>query len=535
MNQNIKNIFWLPVVCYSIIITSDSDNHTCHAQSQNLWQPHAFAISAGREILLKKDVYALTDNDESWFGEFSVGFEFMRSFNLNSKDSKRCSNLGSLPFWAADLSNTMTVGDNSGLYDLDAYQLGLGPVTTNGTVTLNPLVYQTGADFSLIAGVNKTDRGFFLELHAPVGIISVKPRLCSSDTLVAEPYPAGAFDVSSTTTAPFTTISQAFGGEQSAGFYKPMTKAIINGRRTSSAKFGDVEASIGYNFIADEQKHCGLALRFSAPTGNKAEGCYVLEPIFGRNGHWGLGAEIIGHWKFWDSDSNNTKASLWFDGNIVHLFRSKQIRSFDFINNGLGSKYLLLANYNGNVFQNEIINAVNITTTYAESTFAVEGDFALVLDFQWSNWNFDIGYEGWGRTCEHLNDCYASYPTSVNFNNYAIIGRQQYANPAATIVHLCEPGATIGKSQDAATAATATILDATIAANRLPETGSLNIEAQRAPSVYTSKAFIQVCYTCKDSSYTPFVGISTGAEFPNLGKNAAAYFWNVGLQAGLSF
>ena len=172
---------------------------------------------------------------------------------------------------------------------------------------------------------------------------------------------------------------------KAAGFLKGMNRGLISGKRTSSAKFGDPEFTLGYNVYADETKHLGLGLRFAAPTGNKADAFYMLEPIFGRNGHWAAGGELIGHWKFWESDSDDKYINFMFDGSALHLFNSKIMRSFDLLNNGAGSKYLLLARFDrpadGAIFQNEILNAVNITTIGITSSFAIETDFAFVFDF----------------------------------------------------------------------------------------------------------------------------------------------------------
>ena len=553
MNQNFKRLLSIIGLFFSTYTYSDSScasdccPTTC-AQSQNLYQPHAFNASMSREIMLEKAAWFPMSDEEGWHGTFGVGFDYMHSFNPASCTVAdicpgRCSTLGSLPFWAADGSSTMTLGDNNDNRDMDVYQIGLGPVTTTGTVTLNPIVFQAGADFLLYVGAHKTERGFFLKIHAPVGVISIDPNLCYTDTITAVDYPQGILNnAAATVTAPYENIEQAFAGGSTAGFLKAMVFGLISCKRTSSAQFGDMEFALGYNFFADENKHLGLAVRFSAPTGNSADGVYVLEPIFGRNGHWGAGGELIGHWKFWESDScDDCWAQMFFDGVALHLFKSKHSRSFDLKDNGLGSKYLLLAKYSTaipGVFQSEIINAVNITTVGVQSTFAVEGNFAFGLDFHWRNWSFEVGYEGWGRTCEQLClDC--TCPGSTNYNEYAVLGRQAPFSSAdgITATNLCEPGATISTSQARVNAATATIVLATTAANRLPEDpdDALDVDGQRARAVYTSKPYAELRYTWSDSDYVPYLAVTGGAEIPNTHKNEAVKFWNIGVNGGMAF
>ncbi|HSW76063.1 MAG TPA: hypothetical protein VLG50_03410 [Candidatus Saccharimonadales bacterium] len=569
MNQNLKRFFSIAALLCTITIIADCGNNcsVCPCgctNSQNLWQPHAFSVSAARNLMLEKNAWTPMDDEESWHGMFGVGLEYQsnRHVDCNPKVFSNCKNLGSMPFWSTahgetsddnepTFSNRMTIGDNSGAYDLDVYQMGMGPVTTNGFVQLNPQVFQTGADFLIYAGVHRSERGFWLRAHGPVGVINVKPVLTySSDEPVAVPYPAGALDAVSKgpINAPYENIAQAFDGQSDAGFLRKMTKGRIECKRTSSAQFGDIEFSVGYNVYADEEKHFGIALTFSAPTGNKADGRFVLEPIFGRNGHWGAGASILSHYRFWESDKDDRWIDLWFDGTVLHLFRSKHCRSFDLCANGPGSKYLLVAKYAGTTFQNSIQNAVNITTIGIESTFAAEGNFALAFDFHWCNWSFLIGYEGWGRTCEKIClDC--SCPGATDYSEYAVLGRQTpfcdaSLNPQCDgncINNLSEPLAQIGKSQNRVTVCTGDtlpegIVDATNVSNRLPEDAAdaLNIHGQRAHAAYTSKPFLQVQHTWMDSDFSPFLAFSGGYEFSNL-KNSAISLWNVGIQGGIAF
>lgn len=544
--------------------TADSCKDGC-TTSQNLWQPHAFSVSMSREGILQKAAWE-SKTDDSWFGTFGVGFEYMQNFGEAkdcSAEKSCCQSLGAMPFWASDKSNVMTIGNNSGTYDLDAYQMGLGPVTTTGTVRLDPRVFQTGGDFFLYFGANKTERSFFAKIHGAVGVMSINPKLSFSEGLVPVDYPANALNGTNSTTAtegvaaPYENISEAFEGNKTAGYLKKMNYGKIQCKQTTSAKFGDLAIAVGYNVYADEKKHLGLALRFTAPTGNKANAEYVLEPLWGRNGHWAAGGELIGHWRAWESDSSDNYLDLWIDATAEHLFRSKHMRSFDLKLNGPGSKYLLVAKYTGGVsatFQNCIENAINITTLPVETSFAAEGNFVAMLDFHFNSWNLALGYEGWGRTCEDIQiDC--KCPGSINLNDYAVLGRQTRGGQDGETAgmtsvagqdDLCEPAAKIGKSEDryfptatitSSTFPTSTgIADATDPANRIPEdlNDAVDICGQRAHKAYTSKAFVQVGHTWKDSDYAPYLGLVGAAEYSHT-DNSAVKFWTIGVQGGLAF
>ncbi|MEI7669112.1 MAG: hypothetical protein WCJ33_03420 [Pseudomonadota bacterium] len=499
-----------------------------------------------REIILEKEAWASDDYRQDWFGTFGVGVDFQSNIsgkNCSCAPVQCCKNLGSMPFWSSIqgepiFSNQMTLGNNDGTSDLDVYQMGMGPVTTTGTVILNPVIYQTGADFLLYLGNQRDKRGFWMKLKAPIGVTAINPLLTYSTSLESAAYPVGTLDPVSETAAPYKNIADAFASDTTAGFLQQMDFGRIDCKRISQAQFGDLEFVFGYNVIADEKKHLGIGLRLCAPTGNKANGIDILQPIFGRNGHGGIGGGIISHYRFWESNCDDNYADVWFDGMATHLFNSNHIRSFDLAANGLGSKYLLIAKYNGDIFQNSIQNAVNITTIEVGSTFAVEGNFAVGFDFHHRSWSFMLGYEGWGRSCEKLNiNC--AIPGAIDYNNYAVLGRQSPYTSLGATLNLCEPLAKINKSQnhvDVVPAPSTGIVLATNASNRLPENpnDALNIDGQRAHATYTSKPFGQIQYTWKDYCYIPYIGVSGGYEFTHL-KNSAASLWNISVQGGITF
>lgn len=589
MNQKLKHLFLITAMAGSALFmqAANDDCGDCETAcktgcttSQNLWQPHAFSVSASREILLEKPAWTNPTDEEGWFGTFGVGFDFMRNFgeakDCCEDDKGCCRSLGAMPFWSENLSNEMTVGNNNGGFDLDAYQMGLGAVTTNGTVRLTPKVIQTGGTFFAFAGASRTETGFFGKVHGSVGIMKIDPRLSFDGELAPADYPVGALNGGSGNTvatdfadlsavkAPYENIQDAFAGNKTAGFLKEMKYGKIGCEQTTSAKFGDLAFAIGYNVYADETKHLGLAVRFSAPTGNKAEAVYALEPIWGRNGHWGAGGELMGHWRAWESDSDDCHLDFWLQATAEHLFRSNHFRSFDLKANGKGSKYLLVGKYSGGVtgavFQNCIENAINVTTLPVESTFDIEANYALMADYSWDCWSFGLGYEGWYRGCEDLRiDCNCA---STNLNDYAVLGRQTPFNEASLecnegpaevsgLDHFCEPLAQIGKSQDRLSAADlscpamgttpvvtlpAGIEDATLGANRISEDldKALDIDGQKAHAALTSKVFAQAAYTWKDSDYSPYIGISGAAEWSHR-DNSATRMWSIGAQGGFAF
>ena len=108
--------------------------------SKNLFLHRAFSANTTRELLMEGHV--TTTDFDGFFGEFAFTGAYQRSWEQNESQG-----IGALPFWSG--SNTMTVGTNISNSSLDAYQFGLGTVTQTGSITLNPIIDQGGADLLL--------------------------------------------------------------------------------------------------------------------------------------------------------------------------------------------------------------------------------------------------------------------------------------------------------------------------------------------------------------------------------------------------
>jgi hypothetical protein len=217
-----------------------------------------------------------------------------------------------------------------------------------------------------------------------------------------------------------------------------------DGQGLSRNGFGELRFVLGYNFVNDEagDYHAGVGLYAAAPTGTRVgsqdecntTGRYLFEPIVGNGKHWELGAQVTAHHICWRNEDETKSFGMYLEANITHLFAANQIRCFDLCSAGSNSRYMLaekltdnrnsdpgLNNTNpfymlqpfdtlgleaGNVYA----SVANITRRNVSSTIAVQGDLALSFAYQSGNFQWDIGYNFWGRSCEELrlkNDCCA--------------------------------------------------------------------------------------------------------------------------------
>jgi len=496
--------------------------------SKNLFLHRAFSANTARELLMEGHVNP-TDFD-GFYSYFGIDGAYQHSWNQSDDQGT-----GAFPFWSG--TNTMTVGTNSSNSSLDAYQFGLGQVTTNGSITLNPIIYQGGVDLLLYFGASINDPGVFMKLKAPLGVIGVNPQLTESPATPATNYAAGALSINSNPVSdPALTMTQAFagnlsGGQSKNGDFLPMEFGLINGQQQSGAQFGDIEMTLGYNFIADEDHQFGIGLRASGPSANKPTCQYLLEPIYGRGGSWGVGGYIAGEMKLWEEAANKS-LTVNVMGTVMHLMQTTTTRSYDLIANGAGSKYLLVADYAANSYQGVVQNLINLSTLQSQSSFSAEGDASISLSYLSNGWAVDFGYNFWGRTAETLeiSDSFAQ-------NRYAILGRQGVALSSTPTVNgnqLCQPSATISESADNTTTTSTTVVSALTPSNRISGNSAFDTTAAAQASCSTSKLFAKCSYSWLDYHLTPHIGVAGEFEISTSVNNALAQ-WGVALIGGMYF
>jgi hypothetical protein len=428
----------------------------------------------------------------------------------------------------------------------------------------------------------KDEHGMYFKVHAPIGAISVDPQM--TDT--SERLDVNAF-AQNTTTTPVTyntaypslvnrseNVGSALAGGVGSngtldGNNAPYQIQLLYGKiatdKRTEIRLADLSFVLGYNVLANEKGFLGFGFKTTCPTGNVPTAQYALEPIFGRGGVWGVGADVMGHYKAWENDAKSKYLDVWLQGEVLHLLPGRiGRRSFDLLANGKGSKYILLEHFHqngdGSYSAGSLTQAINVTTLPVYSKFSVEGSAALMFDYHHNNWNLAVSGEFWGRTKETLSiDMTGSIDLGKeNLNNYAVVGRQASSihmlsingvaasNDVALVIPLVEPAATINTAQNAIQLVGATptfpttyptgLVDGRVSTNRIPEdlSEALDICGAAAAKAFTGKVFAQFGYTWNDARYTPNLSFIGSAEFTNATNNAVQ-MWSAGLQGSINF
>ena len=544
VKKSMKTLFVGLAALSAVGISASGDTLTT---STNFFQPRAFSANLVREMLMQGTKFKESDG---WYGEFSATGAYQRNWSQGMETTAdvdladSVNGLGVYPFWSG--TNVMTVNSAAGsaAFNLDAYQFGLGQVSTAGSVTLDPIVYQAGSDFMFIVGSSNAEPGFFAKVKAPVGVYNINPQLTET-AATAVAYPAGALEKSATPTyQPASSMIQAFAGnlpsgQTAQGDFAAMKYGLLNGQQSTGAKFGDIEMTAGYRFISNEDNAFSVGVRASAPTGGDATGVYMIEPIFGRGGNWGLGGYLDGHVKLWEG-SNDNCFKLKMMANAMHLFNNSTMRSYDLTANGDGSKYLLVADYTNNIYAGTIANLINYSTLASTSSFGVEGDGVVSFCYMSGGWSVDLGYEFWGRSAETL-----AITGTFAEQAYAVLGNQGVGVSGAptTENNGCQPLAQMNLASTAITTSAITaagpavaqgdVVVATTAANRIA-VADLNVAGAQQTASMSSKVFSKVAYEWVDSDYSPHLGVLGEFEISNSNNNALPQ-WGVSLVGGVSF
>ncbi len=462
------------------------------------------------------------------------------------------------------------------------------PSDYKSTLEFTPRISNIFVDFNWYAGLDKWVEGLYFRIHAPLVRAKWDLQFNEKDTTEGtKAYPAGYFNATNdhsgsgnvdgilrtnllnnaveyfkgeTITDPNPTTAQIV-------TYQGLKFAKIEKCSKSKTALSDIEMALGWNYINKEDYHLGLNVRIVVPTGNRPKAEFLFEPMVGNGHHFGFGGGLTAHKTLWRNNEENQSVGVYLDANATHLFKTRQKRTFDIKGKDM-SRYMLATKLGTPVsnnlqgsgtapnaqFANEIAPVANISTADVNVTIGVVGDLTAMLNFEWCNFNWDIGYNFWGRTCEKIKfrclpfqdnewalkgDAHVyGFDDSANQNWVALSATQSQATiftgknlPAAgttspTSVQLANPNidngaAATGDSSGGTTpnplnnaaggAQTNTSVDPIFLDPS--ECGDLDITGAKTKGT-SHKIFTHLSYNWLESeTWVPYVGIGGAAEF----------------------
>ncbi len=318
------------------------------------------------------------------------------------------------------------------------------PDDFSSEVTFKPRVDNGLVDFNLYLGLDEWCEGMYFRIHMPVVHTRWDLGFCERPVAKGEGnYDPGYFNDTYTPVeyndadvygiardqllnsfSDFVSEEKTISGVQDVTF-QPLAFARMSRCRLTKTSVAELTAALGWNFWMCDDYHFGLNVRAAAPTGNRPKGVYLFEPIVGNGRHWELGGGLTGHWRWWCSEDEMRDFSMYVDGNVTHLFKARQCRTFDLCGKPL-SRYMLATKFTSDVtglvaggtaddavppatakapsyqFAKEFVPVANFSTLPVDVSAAVQGELVLKFAYTHCNWQFDLGYNLWGRSREKI-------------------------------------------------------------------------------------------------------------------------------------
>lgn len=391
---------------------------------------------------------------------------------------------------------------------------GLSP-TFQSTVCLNPEIKNFIFTLSAYFGFDRWVPGLFLAIHAPITWTKWDFQLNETvtDNGSSTLFPALYMDENAVA-APYTSFTNAMKGNKTFG---DLTQGLSFGKICGSQSKGglsDLLLIFGYDIVSHENAYASLNLRLAAPTGNRPKSLFFFEPIIGNGKHWEFGGGFSGRVRLWEADGLQ-ELSLFADINLTHLFKARQTRSFDFEENGFGSRFILLKQFDssGN-YTGTILPAINVTTLSCDVSVAIQFELLFMFGYTYKGFEFDIGYNGWLRSHEKI-----SLRECIPDHTYGLKGIQDVASLIGGLNDLTQSTATL-HGNPFADQGMVVDPDSPV----FIRTKDLDLCSAASELLLTHKLFFYMGYGWqeeKDDWFVPFIGIGSSIEFEGINNPQA--------------
>lgn len=365
--------------------------------------------------------FNLARNNSGWLNRcennnFSVAIEYQRSFNPSA--------INNYYFGCNKLVFSGSRAEQRGARDILADNYGL-PTDFKSSICFSPRIQNIITDFDMywILGCDDDSR---LSLRVNVPLVHTKWALNPCETVIDAgffDYPAGYMSANIITHAQLRKGAlEALSGEKRFGDLTfPLQYGRISRCAKSLTKFSDVSLSLGYNVICKEKGMLALGAHVVVPTGTRPDARCFFEPQIGNGHHWALGGNLLARYDVVKSEEiGDLGVSVYFDAYIQHLCKTTQKRSYDFIKNGPGSRYMLIMDMVRNVSLaqgfsatpgQDLINrqyitrlkyGVDASTLDSKIKVDVQADLTAKALVAYRNWTVQAGYGFWVRSHEKL-------------------------------------------------------------------------------------------------------------------------------------
>ena len=409
---------------------------------------------------------------------------------------------------------------------------GLSP-EFESRIYLFPHIINSLLMFDAYVGFDRWVQGLYARIQAP--LVWTLWNLRAEETILhavtdTDQFPAGYMDVDAVSPNVHSWRAAMAGNNAVGQITQNYQYGKISPCNLHKQGLAELTMILGYNVVLEEDSHLGLQLRVGAPTGNRPNSIFMFEPIIGNGKHWEVGCGLSGHFLFWEKDGEQ-ELSFFGDINATHFFKTRQRRSFDFYNNGFFSRYLLLKVFDENQqYTSQLVPAINVTSLECNVVNAIQLDMVAMIGYTHDNFVFDLGYNGWIRSAEHI-ELLEGLPR----NRYGIKGIQNvFQNGAPS--NATQNNATI-LGNNFANQAVLTDPNSPVFVN----TQDINVSSAAVKLAVTHKLFTHIGYSWDICDYTPFFGVGGEIEFEGINPRNTARIdrptlaqWGIWVKGGVN-
>jgi hypothetical protein len=320
-----------------------------------------------------------------------------------------------------------------------------------GRILLTPRLENYIIDLGLYFGLDCWVQGLYLRFHAPFvharwtidsncGNCEIIESGSTNEDGSRKQFPACYMGTEAVDTA--KDIKQALSGNFLFGdMQEPWCGGKFDFCRRTRNGLADIDVILGYNICNNDCYHVGLYVMSVLPTGKKRKNLFILDPVVGNGKHYELGGGLSAHTVLWSGEDSNI--ALFIEGNVTHMFKSRQCRTFDLIDNGPFSRYMLLKEYDTDgtmfTFNNNLVSANCFTTREVDVSLAVKGDASIKAAYRWCGFGFDIGYNIYGHSQELIDICCNSCPGPIDRRKFAVKGTSPVCCSSYQVALIPEP------------------------------------------------------------------------------------------------
>lgn len=430
--------------------------------------PRSQSEDSARELVGWAHYINLYD-PEQFYGSIACTFEYEKTFSPE--------NIGFNLFGPDLLDDTprfiQIAGSQVGNRDETdwlADYFGL-PTDFQSKLTFSPHVENVIVDTDFYFGFDQYLEGLYFRFHVPFVYTRWDLQFVEIDIQEGvNDYDPGYFGPTAVPRAQLLDNFTAFAAGRVPNLNDPITFIPLQNARIPTHKktrtgVSEIQAAFGWNFLQADDHHFGLNLRTAFPTGNRPEGKFLFEPLVGNGHFWELGLGMTSHVLLYIDECTCRSMGAYFDANVTTRFATRQRRTFDLEGKPL-SRYMLAQKLGTPVenlflntapgtaansvaptaqFQNTYVPVADLTTFDVNVSIPGIVDATIMLDIAGGNWNFDLGYNFWARTCENIKPACLQEIPFTNNTTYALKGDARTYGFVAQDATDLPPGITPGQ------------------------------------------------------------------------------------------